>query len=113
MKGNVEQLEAMRNEQLYRDLHFVVGMANDKDIDGILSLLPTDATYYFTQASVRRALPASELQHKASQYGLRGEHFPTVSSAYTSALAQARLDDMIFVGGSCFVVGDLLQFLAD
>jgi dihydrofolate synthase/folylpolyglutamate synthase len=84
-------------------------MVNDKDVSGVLSMLPHDATYYFCQASVARALPAVEMQQKAAAFGLEGRAFPTVAAAYRAALSDASPDDFIFVGGSTFVVADLLS----
>lgn len=89
--------------------HVVIGFVNDKDIDHILSMMPVDDTvYYFTQASVRRALPATELMERASGYGLEGKAFDTVADAYAAARAVADAGDMIYVGGSTFIVADLL-----
>lgn len=90
-------------------LRIVLGMVNDKDVSGVLSMLPHDATYYFCQASVARALPATEMQQKAATFGLEGRAFPTVAAAYRAALSDASPDDFIFVGGSTFVVADLLK----
>ena len=90
-------------------LRIVLGMVNDKDVSGVLSMLPQHATYYFTQASVARALPADEMQQKAAAFGLEGRAFPTVAAAYRAALSDASPDDFIFVGGSTFVVADLLS----
>ncbi len=98
------QLRAVKCDRL----HIVFGMAGDKDVASVLALLPPDATYYFTQASVKRALPADQLRCKAAACGLRGEAFPTVASAYDRALGQAAPNDFVFVGGSSFVVADLL-----
>ena len=84
-------------------------MVNDKDIRGVLALLPTDATYYFTQASVKRALPAEEMQRQASAFGLQGNAYPNVKTALEAALAQADAEDFVFVGGSSFIVADLLS----
>ena len=89
-------------------LRIILGMVNDKDVSGVLALLPSHTTYYFTQASVARALPSSELQAKAAAHNLHGHSYPTVSAAYHAALAEATPDDFIFVGGSTFVVADLL-----
>ena len=91
------------------NLRIVLGMVNDKDISGVLSLLPRHARYYFTQASVERALPAQEVARIAMQYGLLGECYDTVASAYKAAIIDAKDDDMIFVGGSTFIVADLLK----
>ncbi len=95
------------------DLHIVFGMVGDKDISGVLSMLPHRAQYYFCQASVKRALPAAEMQKRATQFGLRGEAFDSVSEAYQAALAEAHDTSFVFVGGSSFVVADLLVFLRD
>lgn len=92
----------------YKNLHIVFGVVNDKDIDGILRLLPPKATYYFTQASVQRALPAKELRNKACAFGLRGNHYPTVKAAMKAAKNKCLPEDFIFVGGSSFIVADLL-----
>jgi len=83
-------------------------MAGDKDVDYVLSLLPKAAKYYWAQASVRRAMPSDELQKRAEQQGLQGERYDSVEAAHTAALANATADDAVFVGGSSFVVADLL-----
>ena len=92
-------------------LHIVFGMVNDKDISGVLAMLPKNATYYFCQASVKRALPHDEMRKQAAAAGLEGESYPTVLEAYQAALAHAHKDDFIYVGGSSFVVADLLTSL--
>ena len=92
-------------------MRIVFGMVNDKDISGVLALLPKDAIYYFCQASVQRALPHEEIKAEAAKYDLRGQDFPAVSEAYKTALGEAGADDFIYVGGSSFVVADLLAFL--
>lgn len=90
-------------------LHFVIGMVNDKDIDSVLGILPKDAEYYFTQASVQRALSAESLAIKAGKVGLKGVVITDVKEAYRKARQNATKDDLIFVGGSTFVVADLLK----
>ena len=95
-------------QQLDAPLHIVIGMVNDKDIHGVLDLLPEQATYYFTQASVQRALPAEELQRLAAEHKLEGKAFPSVPEAFQAAKQQAKAKDIIFVGGSNFIVADLL-----
>lgn len=100
-----EQLRA----QPCRRLHIVIGMVNDKDIRGVLALLPREADYYFTQASVRRALPAGEVQRQAAAFGLTGEAYADVPSAVRAAQKKSLPEDFIFVGGSSFVVADLLS----
>ena len=100
----VPQLQA----QTCKTLRIVFGMVNDKDINGVLALLPKQATYYFTQASVPRALDSLALQSLAAQHGLQGTTYPTVQIATQAALNEADKDDFIYVGGSSFIVADLL-----
>ena len=83
-------------------------MVNDKDIKGVLQVLPKDATYYFTKASVKRALPENELMELAEQAGLKGTAYPTVVDAVQAAKKNCPPKDLIFVGGSNFIVADLL-----
>ena len=92
-----------------RELRIVFGMVNDKDINAVLALMPRHATYYFTQASVARALPCHELQALASKHGLCGTTYPTVAEATRAALTEADKEDFIYVGGSSFIVADLLS----
>lgn len=95
--------------KVHAPMRIVFGMVNDKDISGVLSMMPKHATYYFCQASVKRALPHEEIKQKAAAYGLKGESYPTVMQAYKAALADAQKEDFIYVGGSSFVVADLLS----
>lgn len=91
----------------HQTLHIVIGMVNDKDINTVLSMLPQDATYYFTQASVRRAMPSDQFSQEASRHGLKGQCYPTVHDAYLAAKAASGEEDLIFIGGSTFIVADL------
>jgi dihydrofolate synthase/folylpolyglutamate synthase len=84
-------------------------MVSDKDVHTVLGLLPREAKYYFTQASVKRARPAEELKALAADFGLQGEAWPTVADALAAARADADPEDLIFVGGSSFIVADLLN----
>ena len=102
--------QQLRNEH-YDTLRIVIGMVNDKDISGVLSMLPREAVYYFTRASVPRALPQDKLEALATQAGLKGKSYPTVKEAVTAAQKESRPEDLIFVGGSTFIVADLLQFM--
>lgn len=104
----VERLTKISQEQT---LKIVFGMANDKDIDGVLEILPKTAQYYWAHASVDRALTESQLEGIAAKYALRGKKFTTVEAAYKQALLEASANDFIFVGGSNFVVSDLLSYL--
>ena len=83
--------------------------SNDKDINAVLSILPKDAVYYFCQASVSRALSYEAIKHLAQQYSLEGESYSSVIEAYNKALEDSGKDDFIFIGGSTFVVADLLK----
>lgn len=94
-----------------RTLRMVVGMVNDKDIDGVLSLMPKEAVYYFTQASIARALPVDEFAEKACRHGLKGGTYPNVGEAVRSALQDASEEDFVFVGGSTFIVADAYPLL--
>lgn len=109
--GGFQYLSRQLHEQHCRQLRIVFGMVNDKDINGVLELLPQKAIYYFTQASVRRAMPAEELQKIAHEHALSGKCFTNVEIAYRQAQEDASPDDFIFVGGSSFIVADLLAFL--
>lgn len=96
--------------QKYEQLHIVIGMVNDKDVSGVLAMLPKDAVYYFTKASVKRALAEKELQQLAARAGLSGDTYPDVKAAVAAARKNAGTNDFIFVGGSSFIVADLLKF---
>jgi dihydrofolate synthase/folylpolyglutamate synthase len=91
----------------HQQLHIVFGMVKDKDIDSVLALLPTQATYYFTQAQIERAIDANELQQKAGQHGLTGNVFAHVNEAIAAAQKQAQVADLIVVCGSVFLVGEI------
>jgi dihydrofolate synthase/folylpolyglutamate synthase len=108
---NKEGLEYVLN-QIKRipktGLHIVVGFVNDKDLSSILPLFPQDAVYYFTKASVPRALDENVLKTKAEEYGLHGNSYPEVKIAMEAAAKNASPTDMIFIGGSTFVVADAL-----
>jgi len=97
----------------YSTLRMVVGMVSDKDIDRILSLMPIDAVYYFTQPSVKRAKSAVQLAEAAKHYHLEGQCFDNVPAAVNAALSESSPDDMIFIGGSNFVVADALPLFPD
>lgn len=106
--GGITYIAEQLKQQTYRKLHIVMGMVNDKDIRGALALLPRDADYYFTKASVKRALPEAELSRLANAAGLQGECYPDVPTAVRAAQEKSLPEDFIFVGGSSFIVADLL-----
>ena len=80
---------------------------NDKSIDSMLELLPNTAKYYFTQAQIPRALNSNELKLKAAEFELYGESFETVDQAFSSAIMHSSENDLIFVGGSIFVIAEI------
>jgi len=94
--------------QNFQQLHMVIGFVKDKNTEDILAMLPKNARYYFCQAQIPRALDASELRQRAGSFGLFGHAFPSVREAYEQARYQAGPDDMIFIGGSIFVVGEII-----
>ena len=87
-------------------MHFVLGMVSDKSITDILKLLPHRATYYFTKANIPRAMHEQELQLKAKKFRLKGKCYPTVSQACKAANRAAKVKDLVFIGGSTFVVAE-------
>ncbi|HLW15640.1 MAG TPA: folylpolyglutamate synthase/dihydrofolate synthase family protein [Flavobacteriaceae bacterium] len=95
-------------KQKYEQLHIVIGMVSDKEADGILALLPKQAIYYFCAPAIDRALDVKELQTIASKYGLKGITYPTTSKAYQAAIENSTKKDMIFIGGSNFIVSEIL-----
>jgi len=95
----------------HNHLHIILGFVNDKDIDEIIPLLPKNATYYACQAQIERALPAEELYKKLTQTNLKVIKIPKIIGAYKQAKSNAQKNDIIFVGGSFFVVGEFLLFL--
>ena len=106
--GGIKQNVTQLNKLKYETLHIVFGMVADKDFKKILKLLPKNAIYYFTKANIPRAKNEIELQKIASEYGLTGKTFSTVKKAYNSALKSAKQSDIVFVGGSAFVVAEVL-----
>lgn len=91
----------------------IFGMVDDKDIDSVLSLMPKNARYYFCQADTHRAIPAEKVKAMAESKGLRGQTFTSVAKAYEQALADSAEEDFVFVGGSSYIVADLLSALND
>jgi len=103
IKQIVQQIELTK----HHDLHIVIGMVKDKEIDTVLSLLPHSANYYFTQAHIPRALPAETLKEKAGEFNLYGKTMTDVNEAIKEAKAKAHKDDLILVCGSVFLVGEV------
>lgn len=92
-------------------LHMIIGFVNDKDVSHIFEMVPKTAKYYFTNASIERAMPVNQLAEIAAKCGLVGEQYHSVEEAYNAALAKASTEDTIFIGGSTFIVADLLSLV--
>lgn len=107
--GGLQYITKQLQQTPHKRLHIIIGMVSDKDVNTVLSLLPKDAAYYFTQATVKRAMPAEELADIASKHQLHGNKFADVETAYLTAKANAADEDLIFIGGSTFIVADLLR----
>ncbi|MEA2042442.1 MAG: folylpolyglutamate synthase/dihydrofolate synthase family protein [Bacteroidota bacterium] len=108
---NVEGLKLVLQQiayTAYKNLHIVLGVVDDKVLDKILPIFPQEASYYFTQSKVPRALPAEQLKPAAAQFGLQGVVIPDVKSALEEAKKNAVFEDFIFVGGSTFVVAEVI-----
>lgn len=106
-EGLIYVMQQLSNET-FESLHIVFGVVNDKDLRYVLDLLPKKATYYFCKPNIPRGLDAEELQQTFSSYKLKGRAYKSVNEAYNSALNNARKDDFIYVGGSTFVVAEII-----
>ena len=106
--AGIDQVVAQLELSDFNDLHVILGMVKDKDIDAVLQLFPKEATYYFTRASIPRAIDEKELAKKGNSLGLRGEHYPSVNNALSIAKQKASKEDLILVCGSVFVVGEVI-----
>jgi len=95
-------------QETYKTLHFIIGVVNDKDLESMLPLFPKDAVYYFCRPNIPRGLKAKKLQQVALKYNLIGSTYNSVKEGYNDALKNADNDDLIFVGGSNFVVAEVL-----
>lgn len=107
--GGWQYLSRQIKAQRCRQLRMVFGMVDDKDINSVMEMLPKDATYYFTNATTHRAIPAQKVRQTGEIHGLKGSCYNSVNEAYEAALKDAANDDFVFVGGSSYVVADLLS----
>lgn len=110
--GGWNYLAPQIKRQQCNQLRIVFGMVDDKDINSVMYLLPKNAIYYWTQAESKRAIKAERVAEIAIKHDLRGEIFDNVEVAYTKALKDSNKDDFVFVGGSSYIVADLLTFLS-
>jgi dihydrofolate synthase/folylpolyglutamate synthase len=95
-------------KEKFDELHIILGVVNDKDLDEILPLFPKNAKYYFCKPNISRGLDAEILQQKAKDFQLNGKVYNSVSNAYREALKNADKNDFIYIGGSTFVVAEVL-----
>lgn len=95
-------------EEQYHQLHIVFGVVDDKDLDSVLAILPTQATYYFTKPSIARGFSEEKLKSAAEKFQLEGTCFSSVSQAIEKVLSKSKVNDLIYIGGSTFVVADYL-----
>jgi dihydrofolate synthase / folylpolyglutamate synthase len=107
-KHGLEIVLKQIQKQKFEQLHFVFGVVNDKDLESILDLFPKNATYYFCKPNIPRGLDAQLLQEKSQSYGLMGNAYSSVTEAYLEAKRNAKETDFVFVGGSTFVVAEIL-----
>ena len=107
-KHGLEQVLNQLEKEELDTLHFVFGVVNDKDLDEILPLFPKKAIYYFCKPNMPRGLDAKILEQKAMEFGLKGKVYNSVSEAYASARENASITDFIYIGGSTFVVAEIL-----
>lgn len=104
LQFTIQQLKKLK----YTSLHLVLGFVNDKDIERVLQLFPREAHFYFTQANIARALPIESIKEKATKLGIQASYYKTVQSAYKKALTEAKKHDVVYVGGSTFVVAEVV-----
>ncbi len=107
-KDGIRQVMAQISTLNFNHLHFVFGAVDDKDIDEVLELLDPDATYYFCKADIPRGMDSGALNTMAVRHGLVGKAYPSVRKAYEAALRRAGENDLVFIGGSTFVVAEIL-----
>ncbi len=110
--GGIEYITKQLKSINCNQLHMVIGFVNDKDIEHILDMLPQNAQYYFTQAQIERAKDAHEVSNIASLKGLHGMCYKSVEDAFNAAKLNSMANDCIFIGGSTFIVADLLTLLS-
>ena len=107
-KHGLEIVMKQLQREEFDTLHLVLGVVNDKDLDDVLPLFPKNAKYYFCRPNIPRGLDASILQEKATNFGLNGKVFNSVTEAYAEAKKNTSNNDFIYVGGSTFVVAEIL-----
>jgi dihydrofolate synthase/folylpolyglutamate synthase len=107
-EAGIREVLVQISQTPYKKLHFIFGVVNDKQIDHILELLPKDATYYFCRANIPRGLSQDELKKQANALGLTGLAYPSVKEALRAAKKNASAEDLVLIGGSTFVVAEVV-----
>jgi dihydrofolate synthase/folylpolyglutamate synthase len=107
-REGIREVLKMIDQTPHKKFHFVLGLVADKNVNPVLELLPKGATYYFCKADIPRGMDVEELKKKASELDLHGDSYDSVSQAYETALGNAGEDDLVFIGGSTFVVAEIL-----
>ena len=95
-------------KQRYKQLHIVLGFVSDKDVKGVLEMFPKEAQYYFVRPNIPRGMDVGQLAALALEQGLKGQKYKTVKKGLKAALAAAEMEDMVYVGGSTFVVAEVV-----
>lgn len=108
-EAGIQSVFHQLNQYKFNKLHVIFGMVKEKELHKVLLYLPDNALYYFTKASIPRALDENILYKESLNFGLKGEAYPTIKEALISARLNASDGDCIFIGGSTFVVGEALQ----
>ena len=106
-EDGIKQIIQQVKQTTYKQLHIVIGMVKDKEVEKVLALLPKEAVYYFTRAQIPRAMPEPELQTKALLFDLKGETFTDVNLALNAAIEHSSVEDLILVCGSVYLVGEV------
>jgi len=106
--AGIKQVLKQLETTAYKKLHFIFGTVNDKKIDSILKLLPKNAVYYFTQANIPRSLDVSILKEKANKYNLKGNVYLNTTDAFETAKQSAEESDLVLIGGSTFIVAEII-----
>ena len=108
---NAEGLKIVLNQlkkEKYEKLHFVFGVVSDKKLEDVLPLFPKDATYYFCKPNIPRGLAEDILQKESLNFNLKGKKYSSVKKAFKSSLSHANQGDIIYIGGSTFVVAEII-----
>lgn len=108
-EAGIQELKDMLAQLSYNKLHFVFGTVSDKDLSKVIPFLPQDATYYFCKANIPRGMDAAKLARDANELGLTGKAYVSVKVAYEQALSHAKVDDLVIVSGSIFVVAEVID----